>query len=416
MQKSTREGFGLTVTEGMWKGKPVVGGTVYYYQVSAVNSAGEGTPSGIVMARPFDCPSMPQNLTWTSSNGTVSLRWDPPSTDGGLAIRGYEVHRGTALSNIALIDNTVSCGYKDTEVVAARSYIYEVRAFNSFGAGPESRVMVTGVVSPPSPPRDLSAFASDERVLVAWRAPLSDGGSRVTGYRVLRGSTPVIAEMGHRRDLSARTFAYVDPEVQNGETYYYCVQAVTDIMEGAFTGAIKAVPCAPPSRPLELTATPGQGEVSLSWKPPADDNGKPILGYYVYFGQSPAGLSPLPMVGDTGLRHTGLIDGITYYYEVTAVNEAGQSLRSNTVMVTPMGIPGKPEGLSAALVHRSIELRWYPPSETGGAVQLNFRIYRGPSEAELVQINEVRNQYIYIDETIEIGPDRPFRRACQYCR
>ncbi|RMG59221.1 MAG: glycosyltransferase [Deltaproteobacteria bacterium] len=28
MQKSTKEGFGLTVTEGMWKGKPVIGGAV----------------------------------------------------------------------------------------------------------------------------------------------------------------------------------------------------------------------------------------------------------------------------------------------------------------------------------------------------------------------------------------------------
>ncbi|MCK9264411.1 MAG: glycosyltransferase [Deltaproteobacteria bacterium] len=28
VQKSTREGFGLTVTEGMWKGKPVIGGAV----------------------------------------------------------------------------------------------------------------------------------------------------------------------------------------------------------------------------------------------------------------------------------------------------------------------------------------------------------------------------------------------------
>jgi trehalose synthase len=28
VQKSTREGFGLTVTEAMWKGKPVVGGAV----------------------------------------------------------------------------------------------------------------------------------------------------------------------------------------------------------------------------------------------------------------------------------------------------------------------------------------------------------------------------------------------------
>ena len=28
LQKSTREGFGLTVTEGLWKGKPVIGGNV----------------------------------------------------------------------------------------------------------------------------------------------------------------------------------------------------------------------------------------------------------------------------------------------------------------------------------------------------------------------------------------------------
>ena len=28
MQKSLKEGFGLTVTEGLWKGKPVIGGAV----------------------------------------------------------------------------------------------------------------------------------------------------------------------------------------------------------------------------------------------------------------------------------------------------------------------------------------------------------------------------------------------------
>jgi trehalose synthase len=28
LQKSTREGFGLTVAEAMWKGKPVIGGNV----------------------------------------------------------------------------------------------------------------------------------------------------------------------------------------------------------------------------------------------------------------------------------------------------------------------------------------------------------------------------------------------------
>jgi trehalose synthase len=37
IQKSTREGFGLTVTEGMWKGKPVVGGDVGGIQLQVYN-------------------------------------------------------------------------------------------------------------------------------------------------------------------------------------------------------------------------------------------------------------------------------------------------------------------------------------------------------------------------------------------
>ena len=37
VQKSTREGFGLTVTEGMWKGRPVIGGNVGGIRLQVVN-------------------------------------------------------------------------------------------------------------------------------------------------------------------------------------------------------------------------------------------------------------------------------------------------------------------------------------------------------------------------------------------
>jgi len=37
LQKSTREGFGLTVTEGMWKGKPVIGGDTGGIRLQVVN-------------------------------------------------------------------------------------------------------------------------------------------------------------------------------------------------------------------------------------------------------------------------------------------------------------------------------------------------------------------------------------------
>jgi trehalose synthase len=37
LQKSTREGFGLTVTEAMWKGKPVIGGNTGGIRLQVIN-------------------------------------------------------------------------------------------------------------------------------------------------------------------------------------------------------------------------------------------------------------------------------------------------------------------------------------------------------------------------------------------
>ncbi len=50
MQKSTREGFGLTVTEAMWKGKPVIGGNVGGIRVQIENGV-----NGFLVDSPQEC-------------------------------------------------------------------------------------------------------------------------------------------------------------------------------------------------------------------------------------------------------------------------------------------------------------------------------------------------------------------------
>ena len=50
MQKSTREGFGLTVTEGMWKGKPVIDGDAGGIRVQINNGV-----SGFLVSSPYEC-------------------------------------------------------------------------------------------------------------------------------------------------------------------------------------------------------------------------------------------------------------------------------------------------------------------------------------------------------------------------
>ena len=50
MQKSKREGFGLTVTEGMWKGKPMIGGDAGGIRIQI-----EDGVSGFLVSSPEEC-------------------------------------------------------------------------------------------------------------------------------------------------------------------------------------------------------------------------------------------------------------------------------------------------------------------------------------------------------------------------
>ena len=66
IQKSTREGFGLTVTEGMWKGKPVIGGDAGGIRVQINDGV-----TGFLVSSPEQCA---QRLVELLQNDALSAR------------------------------------------------------------------------------------------------------------------------------------------------------------------------------------------------------------------------------------------------------------------------------------------------------------------------------------------------------
>lgn len=61
-----------------------------------------------------------------------------------------------------------------------------------------------------------------------------------------------------------------------------------------------------------------------------------MIAYRVYRGSSPNAESLLTTLGNVqSFVDTGLINNQTYYYKVSAVNAAGESILSNEVSVTP---------------------------------------------------------------------------------
>ncbi len=98
-----------------------------------------------------------------------------------------------------------------------------------------------------------------------------------------------------------------------------------------------------PGAPTGLTATAGSGQASLSWTAPTSNGGVNITSYRVYRGTA-TGTETLLTSGGCGnlgtalsCTDTGLTNGQTYYYKVSAVNALGEGPQSNEASTKPNG-------------------------------------------------------------------------------
>ncbi len=131
----------LTTVEGVltYLDTSLTNGVTYYYQVSAVNTAGEGERTAELSASPLGRPSAPLNLQATAGDGRVMLTWSPPASDGGSPITSHPLYRSTSSGAETLL-TTVGpvLTYTDTGLTPGVTYYYQVSAINGQGEGPRS--------------------------------------------------------------------------------------------------------------------------------------------------------------------------------------------------------------------------------------------------------------------------------------
>jgi len=219
--------------------------------------------------------------------------------------------------------------------------------YNISGAGDKDRYPLWFAVGPLTAPRDLKARGFDARVELTWERPLADGGFAITNYRIYRGVTAggetFVAEIGDFLN-------YSDTGLANGTTYFYRVSARNVLGEGPESDEANATPLGPPGPPLNLTAMAGDQRVTLHWEPPAYDGGIPITSYRIFRGTSSGGESYIAGIGNVlTYLDLGRTNGVTYYYQVSAMNKVAEGPRSNEANTTPQGQPPNKPPLCAIL-------------------------------------------------------------------
>jgi hypothetical protein len=247
-----------------------------------------------------------------------------------------------------------------------------------------------GTNTPPEPPQNPLADVTIEQVMLSWE-PASDAeipDSALT-YNLRIGYVPggvdmktptadletgqmLIPDAGN---VGARTsWIFLPPDTG---TYYWSVQAVDPGYEASsFTEEQSfrylGPDIYPPPPPPGAYAFPGDEEATLFWSPMKT----PDLSYYVVYASTDSGFGPsdqdsigVVIPPDTQFVVLNLINGIEYFFSVTAVDTAG-NMSSNSaeahaipVLPNPLLVDSPPADSSLSWGCTNLVFRFNQPLE-----------------------------------------------------
>ena len=181
--------------------------------------------------------------------------------------------------------------------------------------------------NPPAAPTGLAASAANAQVNLTWNA-----SAGTTGYFVKRSTTS-----GTEAQIApTATTNYTDNNVINGQTYYYIVSAYNPHGQSPDSAEVNATPVVlPPPAPAGLTANVVNSQVALTWPVSSGANSYNVKRSTI----NGSGYAQIVNTTGTNFTDSGLTNGTTYYYVVSAVSSSGEGPNSNQASATPVSGP-----------------------------------------------------------------------------
>ena len=172
-------------------------------------------------------PSAPLDVTAAAGDRSVTATWAPPASPGSFLVTDYQaIAMPGGRSCVAAVPGL---GCTITGLSNGTSYTVTVRALNGAGWGPHSAASDAVVPGPgattPGAVRNLRVIAVEPGgATLRWRAPASDGGTPVTGYRVWARQKGTDSWVRIAPDATRRSIAVT--ELEPGARYRFRVAAL----------------------------------------------------------------------------------------------------------------------------------------------------------------------------------------------
>ncbi|OHA91092.1 MAG: hypothetical protein A2665_01340 [Candidatus Zambryskibacteria bacterium RIFCSPHIGHO2_01_FULL_46_30] len=319
--------------------------TTYHYRVKSRDAAGNLAQSSNQTFTTTDttAPSVPSGLTATViSSSQVNLSWTA-STDN-VGVTGYRVERcqgSTTCTSYIQIATPSTNSYSDRGLSASTIYRYRVRAVDAAGNLSSYSVAVSATTQAPpdTTPPTISLIAlsniTTSSVTISWTTNEPADTQVEYGLTTSYGSQTVLNSSlvtSHSATLSG---------LSAGTQYNYRVRSRDAALNlGLSSNNVLStqtlLDTTAPSIPSGLTANAtSQSQIQLSWNTSTDPTGvgqavSGVLEYQVFRGGT-----LLNTTVSTAYLDTNLTPGVTYSYQVTAVDNAGNiSSRSSSVFAT----------------------------------------------------------------------------------
>ena len=211
---------------------------------------------------------------------------------------------------------------RKVKVPGVRALLVVAVVLGALVASPDPGWAKPGV---PSAPKSVKPLPGNGRAKVSWQPPYSNGGHKVTQYKVIayHGDVALAVNVFH----STATSQFI-VGLKNGQAYAFTVSAKNSVGWSAFSARSSTVKVGIPIPPPPPSAVAGVGQATVSWHPPVN-NGSAVDSYRVtpYL----AGATQPDRVfkaSKTKQLIAALKHGKRYQFKVSAHNKIGWSAPS----------------------------------------------------------------------------------------